>query len=140
MAIRMGAPRHASQVQSRRGLVHGLRIGLCIAVAIAASVALLAATHTSLKTTASLQTSSEISGFQSSYNDDLCIRREFERLVPKGVLVYAGDGFGTPNQLILEAATLWAKPVPEKSGAQWIATIQPGKGCFGYVITAHRQS
>ena len=80
------------------------------------------------------------SGWRSSYESYLCVRREFEQAVPKGVKVYAGDGFGEPAQFLLEAATLWGVPVSEKSDAQWVASIQPGKGCLGYVIRAHRLS
>jgi hypothetical protein len=113
---------------------------VCLAVAIAASIALLSAVHTSLRTTASLQTSGAVSNSRSSYESYLCVRREFEQAVPKGVKVYAGDGFGVPKQLLLEAATLWAAPTPSMSDAQWVASIQPGKGCLGYVIRAHRLS
>jgi hypothetical protein len=45
-----------------------------------------------------------------------------------------------PEGLLLEAATLWATPTPSTAGAQWVASIQPGKGCLGYVIRAHRLS
>ena len=109
-------------------------------MAIAASIALLSAAHTSLHTTASLETSGQVAIQRSSYESYLCVRQEFQRAVPKGVKVYAGNGFGAPEQLLLEAATLWGVPVPEKSDAEWVASIQPGKGCLGYVIRAHRLS
>jgi hypothetical protein len=118
----------------------GIRAAACLVVAIAASIALLSAVHTSLRTTASFQTSAVVSSWRSSYESYVCVRREFEQAVPRGVKVYAGDGFGVPEQLLLEAAMLWGVPVSETSDAQWVASIQPGKGCLGYVIRAHRLS
>jgi hypothetical protein len=140
MATRTGPARHAASHRATTRKRQALKLGAGIAVAVAASVGLLSATHTSLKTTASLQTSGEISRARDAYSGNLCFREEFERAVPKGVEVYAGDGFGIPEQILLEAATLWANPVPDKSAARWIASIQPGNGCSGYVIRAHRVS
>jgi len=140
MSIRMTSARHARQRAPRAGLGRGIRVAACLVVAIAASIALLSAVHTSLRTTASLQTSGQVSYSRSFYESYVCVRREFEQAVPRGVKVYAGDGFGVSEQLLLEAATLWGVPVPEESDAQWVATIQPGNGCLGYVIRAHRLS
>ncbi|MFZ0252061.1 MAG: hypothetical protein WAL61_19115 [Acidimicrobiales bacterium] len=137
MSIRTNSARHSRQ---RGGLGGAIRVAACLAVAVAASIALLSDVHTSLHTTASFQTPEMVSGWQSSYQSYVCVRQEFEQAVPKGVKVYAGNGFGTPEQLLFEAATLWAVPVPEKSDAQWVATIEPGKGCLGYVIRGHRLS
>ncbi len=140
MAIRTGPARHAGSRRAPGRTRHALKLAAGVAVAGAASVGLLSATHTSLQTTASLGTSAAITGARDGYSGDLCLRREFERAVPKGIEVYAGDGFGTPAQMLLEAATLWANPVPDKSAARWIASIQAGNGCSGYVIRAHSAS
>src|SRR5271163_1215430 len=110
MAIRTGPARHAASRRAPARRRHAYKLAAGVAVAVAASVGLLSATHTSLQTTASLQTSGAISAAREGYSGDLCLRKEFERAVPKGVEVYAGDGFGTPAQLLLEAATLWANP------------------------------
>ena len=104
------------------------------------SIALISAVHTSLRTTASLQAPGTGPSERASYDSYLCVRQEFERVVPKGVKVYAGNGYGVSEQYLLEAATLWGVLVSEKSDAQWVATIQPGNGCLGFVIRAHRLS
>jgi hypothetical protein len=109
-------------------------------VAVVAALALLAATHTSVATTRSLVTPAQVTGWRNAYQQDLCMRQAFERAVPKGAVVYAGNGFGQPNQILLEAATLWAMPVPDRSAAHWIVSLKPGTGCFGYVLQAHRVS
>jgi len=140
MSIRTTSARHARQRAPRAGLGRGIRVAACLVVAIAASIALLSAVHTSLRTTASLQTSAAGMFDRSSYDSYLCVRREFERVVPKGAKVYAGNGDGVSAQFLLEAATHWGVPVSEESDAQWVATIQPGNGCLGYVIRAHRLS
>jgi hypothetical protein len=140
MSIRTSSARHSRQRTPRAGLGRGIRVAASLAVAVLVSIVLLSAVHTSLRTTASLQTSAEVANFRSSYAEYLCVRREFQQAVPKGVKVYAGNGFGGPEQLLLEAATLWGVPVSEESDAQWVATIQPGNGCLGYVIRAHRLS
>jgi hypothetical protein len=140
MSLRTTSARHSRQRTPRAGLGRAIRVVACLAVVTAASIALLSAAHTSLHTTASLQTPQMVSTWKSSYQSYVCVRQEFEQAVPKGVKVYAGNGFGTSEQLLFEAATLWGVPVPEKSEAQWVATIEPGNGCLGYVIRAHRLS
>ncbi len=85
-------------------------------------------------------TPAQMTGWRNTYRQDLCMRRAFERVVPKGAVVYAGSGLGQQNQILLEAATLWAKPVPDRSGAHWVVSLKPGTGCLGYVLQAHRVS
>jgi hypothetical protein len=104
-----------------------------------AALALLAATHTSVATTRSLVTPAQVTHWRNSYQQDLCVRQAFEHVVPKGAVVYVGDRFPA-DQILPEAATLWAKLVPDRSAAHWIVSLKPGPGCFGYVLQAHRVS
>jgi hypothetical protein len=140
MSVRTTSARHSRQRTPRGGLRRVSRAVASLAVAIAVSIVLISAVHTSLRTTASIQAPGTGPFERSSYDSYLCVRREFERVVPKGARVYAGNGYGVSEQYLLEAATLWGVLVPEKSDAQWVATIQPGHGCLGFVIRAHRLS
>jgi hypothetical protein len=116
------------------------RLGARIAVVIGSSIGLLAAAHTSLHTTSSLVSPSQMAGARSTYEGVACLRHELSQLVPKGATVYVGDGSTLTSQLLLEAATLWANPLPSPRVAAWEASLQPGKGCLGYALKAHKLS